>query len=192
MFLFDVETLGKETNSVVLSMACIYFEADDTRTHEEMRRDAFFVKIDVKDQITRLKRSVTKSTMEWWAKQSQIVKDKSVNVKPDDVKIEDAIEMFRAYANKHDPDKKAIVWARGNLDQMVLDAVEEQLGVEPVFFYNRWRDVRTAVDFITNSTTGYCDVDFPGFDPYVHIYKHDPVDDCVYDIMMLVHGKNKE
>ena len=172
MFLFDVETLGKETNSVVLSMACIYFEADDTRTVEEMRRDAFFVKIDVKDQITRLKRSVTKSTMEWWAKQSQIVKDKSVNVKPDDVKIEDGIEMFRAYANKHDPDKKAIVWARGNLDQMVLDAVEEQLGVEPVFFYNRWRDVRTAVDFITNSTTGYCDVDFPGFDPYIHIYKH--------------------
>lgn len=28
MFMFDVETLGKESNSVILSMACIHFDPD--------------------------------------------------------------------------------------------------------------------------------------------------------------------
>jgi hypothetical protein len=29
------------------------------------------------------------------------------------------------------------------------------------------------------------------FDPAIHITKHDPVDDCVYDAMMLMYGKKQ-
>ena len=194
MYMFDIETLGKSSESVVLSMACIHFETaiDKRPTPQELRDSAFFVKLDAADQIKRLHRKVDKSTVDWWAKQCDLVRDKSFTAKPDDVKLEDGVEMLREWAKPYGNTPDKWVWARGNLDQLVLDSVEEQLQVDHVFFFNRWRDVRTAVDFLYDTKTGYCDVDYPGFDPYLHIYKHNPIDDCLYDIMMLLYGKSKE
>lgn len=188
MFIFDVETLGKKSSSVILSMACIYFDPDKKPSPQEIRSNAFFVKLDAQDQIKRLKRTVTKSTMEWWAKQCDQVKQKSFFPASSDVKLEDGIERMREWSNKFPDRKRCWVWARGNLDQLVLDDAEEQLEIDPVFHYSKWRDVRTAVDFLTGSVTGYCKVDYPGFDPALHITKHDPIDDCVYDAMMLIYG----
>ena len=188
MFIFDVETLGTKSSSVILSMACIYFDPDKKPSPQEIRSNAFFVKLDAPDQIKRLNRTVTKSTIDWWAKQCDQVKQKSFFPTPSDVKLEDGIELMREWSNGFLDKKKCWVWARGNLDQLVLDDAEEQLGIESVFHYNKWRDVRTAVDFLTGSNNGYCGVDYPGFDPALHITKHDPIDDCVYDAMMLIYG----
>ena len=44
MFIFDVETLGKESNSVMLSMAAIYFNPDQKPSYQQLRDEAFFVK----------------------------------------------------------------------------------------------------------------------------------------------------
>jgi hypothetical protein len=63
------------------------------------------------------------------------------------------------------------------------------LGVEPIFHYSKWRDVRTAVDFLSGSNNGYCEVDYEGFDPALDITKHNPIDDCVYDAMQLMYFK---
>jgi len=104
-----------------------------------------------------------------------------------DERFEEGYERMRRWANsKNEPD--SYVWARGNLDQLVLDSMEEQLTIEPIFPFKRWRDVRTAVDFLTGTTNGYCKVDYPGFDPYLHITKHNPIDDCVLDVMQLIYG----
>ena len=188
MICFDVETLGKQTNAVILSMACVWFDPVNKPSPEQLRKDSFFVKLDATDQIKRLKRGASKSTLEWWSKQCDIAKEKSLYVKPDDVKIEVGLEMMREWANKYDAKASAWVWARGNLDQLVIDSMEEQLEIEPVFYYNRWRDVRTAIDLLIGSTNGYCEVDYPGF--YAgSIVKHDPLDDCIYDAMMLLYGK---
>ena len=191
MILFDVETLGKESNSVILSMAAIYFKPEDKPTPQELRDSAFFVKFDAKDQIKRLNRKVGRTTMEWWAKQCENVRKKSFNPSPEDVRFEEGYEAMRAWAkSKNDP--KCWVWARGNLDQLVLDSMEEQLGLDAIWKFERWRDVRTAIDFLYETNRGYCDVDYPGFDPSLHITKHNPIDDCVFDIMMMVYGKNSE
>lgn len=188
MFMFDVETLGKESTSVILSMACIHFDPDSKPTPQELRDNTFFCKFDAEDQMKRLKRTVGKSTMEWWAKQCEHVKVKSFKPNPAiDERFEDGYERMRRWAaSKNEPD--SYVWARGNLDQLVLDSMEEQLEIEPIFPFKRWRDVRTAVDFLTGTTNGYCKVNYPGFDPYLHITKHNPIDDCVLDVMQLIYG----
>lgn len=188
MFIFDVETLGKESNSVMLSMAAIHFNPDQKPSYQQLRDEAFFVKFDVEDQIKRLHRKVGKTTMEWWAKQCANVKVKSFYPNEDlDIKFEDGYEKMRVWAeSKNDPD--CWVWARGNLDQLVLDSFEEQLGLTPIFNYARWRDVRTAVDFLYGTNKGYCNVDYPDFDKSLHITKHNPVDDCILDAMMLMYG----
>ena len=188
MFIFDVETLGKESNSVILSMACIHFDPDSKPSPQQLRDNTFFCKFDAADQIKRLNRTVGRTTMDWWAKQCDNVKIKSF--KPNtaiDERFEDGYERMRRWAkSKNEPD--SYVWARGNLDQLVLDSMEEQLQIEPIFPFKRWRDVRTAVDFLTGTTNGYCKVNYPGFDPYLHITKHNPIDDCVLDVMQLIYG----
>lgn len=188
MFVFDVETLGKDSTAVILSMACVAFDPTKKPTPEQLREDAFFAKFDVQDQVERLKRTTTKSTMEWWAKQCDNVKFKSFRPSVEDVVFEDGYEAMRVWAKEREVNNKDYVWARGNLDQLVLDSIEEQCGLEPIFFFNRWRDVRTAVDFMYGTTSGYCGVDYPGFDYKRDITKHNPIDDCVYDAMMLLYG----
>ena len=188
MFIFDVETLGKKSDAAILSMACIHFDVDKKPTPEELKTNAFFVKLDAQDQLKRLNRTISKSTIDWWAKQCLNVKNKSFFPKPDDVKLEQGLEMMRVWSKQFGNIKKEWVWARGNLDQLVLDDAEEQLQTEPVFHYSRWRDVRTAIDFLYESDSGYCKVDYNDFDPALHITKHDPVDDCIYDVMMMIYG----
>jgi hypothetical protein len=34
MFVFDVETLGKDSSSVILSMACIYFDPEEKKSYQ--------------------------------------------------------------------------------------------------------------------------------------------------------------
>lgn len=191
MFLFDVETLSKSSESVILSMACTHFIPEDKPSPEKLREDTFFAKFNVEDQIKRLHRKTGKSTMEWWAKQCENVKVRSF--KPDpmvDEKFEDGYERMRQWVDsKNDP--KCWVWARGNLDQLVMDSIEEQCEITPIFYYARWRDVRTAVDFLYGTSNGYSKVDYEGFDPYIHITKHDPIDDCILDTMMLLYGKKE-
>ena len=197
MFIFDVETLGKESNSVILSMAACYFDPTKDINHSVMREDAFFVKFDVADQMKRLNRKMGKTTLEWWAKQCENVRIKSFKPNPDiDVKFEDGYEAMRKWA-KHFNDDKCWVFARGNLDQLVLDSMEEQLELEPIWPFSRWRDVRTAIDFLYDTTNGYVKVETPPwvepFDPFLHITKHNPIDDCIYDMMQLKYGvKNAE
>jgi hypothetical protein len=74
---------------------------------------------------------------------------------------------------------------------VILQAAERQVKVEPVFAYSRWRDVRTAVDLLTLSKNGYCEVDHPEFLYERDVTKHNPIDDCALDIMMLLYGKEK-
>jgi hypothetical protein len=188
MFIFDVETLGKESNSVMLSMAAIYFDPETKPSYEDLYNSAFFVKFDVEDQVRRLDRKIGKSTMQWWAKQCDIVKAKSLKPnKAADVKFEDGYEAMRKWAESK-KDDQCYVWARGNLDQLVLDSFEEQLEIKPIWPFNRWRDVRTAIDILYNTSNGYCPVNYKGFSAESKVIKHNPVDDCAYDAMMLMYG----
>ena len=188
MFVFDVETCGKESSAVILSMACVYFDARKEPSPKDLRDTAFFAKFSVNDQVERLGRTMTRSSLSWWGKQCDIVKNMSFKPSADDIIIDDGIELMREWSKQFELNDKCWVWARGNLDQLVLDSMEEKLEIEPVFFFNRWRDVRTAVDLMTGSTTGYCKVNYDGFDPAHHIMKHNPIDDCVLDAMMLMYG----
>ena len=191
MFLFDVETLGKKSDSVILSMAAIYFNPDDKPSPQQMRENAFFAKFDVRDQRYRLKRSMGQSTMDWWKKQCDNVKNASFIPNEIDCRFEDGYEAMREWADSKN-DTKCWVWARGNLDQLVLDDIEEQCGLTPIWPFSRWRDVRTAIDFLYNTTDGYVNVNYPGFDSKIDISKHNPIDDCLLDAMMMMYGVNKK
>lgn len=189
MYIFDVETLGIESTSVILSMACIYFNPEDKPTYQQLVDSAFFVKLNAADQVDRLKRSVSKSTLEWWETQHASVKKLSlIPNKLLDVSPEFAHAQLRTWATQFPDYATSTVWARGNLDQMVLGSLEEKMKVDPVFHFARWRDVRTAVDLLSGSNNGYCKI--PDFD-FSQVIKHNPIHDCASDAMMLMYGTSK-
>ncbi len=172
-------------------MAAIYFDPDTKPSPQKLREGAFFAKFSVKEQVKEYGREMNQPTMDWWKKQCDNVRTASFVPSEVDCSFVDGYESMRKWsASKNDT--KCWVWARGNLDQLVMDDIEEQLELQPIWPYARWRDVRTAIDFLYNTTNGYVDVDYPGFNSKNHITKHNPIDDCVLDAMMLMYGVRNE
>tara|TARA_R110000868_G_scaffold403032_1_gene679866 strand:+ start:605 stop:1165 length:561 start_codon:yes stop_codon:yes gene_type:complete len=184
MLVFDVETLSTESTCVVLSAAIVFF--DENSTYESIVENSIFVKFDAKEQIQKYKRTVSDSTLQWWSKQCDYAKNKSLVPTKNDVATADGIELLRNYL-KNDPSPNKIIWARGSLDQMAIDSLCHSVGVQPLVNFNCWRDVRTAVDILsTTSTNGYCEVSLEGF-TIQKVIKHDPVHDCAYDAVQLLY-----
>jgi len=192
-YMIDLETLGVESTSVVLSIGIIQFDLDEKPVYKDLLARSMFVKFDVKYQIKNLKRTMVKSTAEWWSKQSKIVRSKSLTPGIYDLTPEEGLDIIRGYAHldkNSDKNGDVTFWARGCLDQACLDSLSNQVCGDILIPYSNWRDVRTAVDLLCDDASrGYCKV--PGFDSGV-VYKHDPVCDCAYDIMMLLSNNLRE
>lgn len=188
MFIFDVETLSVESTCVILSAALIYFDPEQKPTYQDLLDSALFVKLNSKDQVKRLGRTVDSETLNWWKTQHEYLRRVSFEPAPKDLIAEDAIAALHSYMNKYQDSHKHTMWARGSLDQMAIDSLCKRCGMEPLTNYAMWRDVRTAVDILTGSSNGYCDVNFEGFDR-AKVIKHHPVHDCALDGMMLLYGK---
>lgn len=184
MFMFDVETMDVESTSVILSAAIIKFELDDELSFQDYVNNSCFVKFDVSEQVRDYKRTMTKETINWWKRQSEIARQVSFIPSSDDVDTKEGINRIKNYINKNGG-QNTLFWARGSLDQMVIDSLCKAAGVELLVNFNKWRDVRTAVDLLaTNSVEGYCKVKNFNMDS---VLKHDPRQDCALDIMMLLH-----
>lgn len=187
MFIFDVETLGVESNAVVLSAALIHFDPEKRPTYQDLIDDACFVKFKAKEQAHN-GRTITKSTLEWWKTQHEYVKKVSLDPSPNDVSARDGIETLYAYMAKFPNADKQTMWARGSLDQLAIDSLCDAIDMQPITGYNMWRDVRTAVDILYGTTNGYVEVDHPLFKRH-EVIKHHPVHDCALDAMQLMYGK---
>ena len=187
MFMFDVETLGVDSNSVVLSAALVHFEPGKNQSYQDLLDGACYVKFKAKEQI-EMKRQVDLGTLEWWKNQHEYVRQCAFDPSSEDVTVEQGIAILHNYMNKFVNADKQTMWARGSLDQMVIDNLARKVDSQPLTGYNMWRDVRTAVDILYGTTNGYCEIDYPGFERAA-VIKHHPVHDCALDAMMLMYGK---
>jgi hypothetical protein len=188
MFVFDIETLGVESTTVILSAALVHFDVTKNPSYQDLLDNALFVKFNAKDQAKRLGRTVDIGTIEWWQNQHEYVRRVSLDASGDDVLAEDGIRQIHDYMNKFPGAQKMTMWTRGSLDQMAMDSLCKKVDMVPITGYNMYRDVRTAVDCFTGSTNGYCNVDHPNFNRAA-VIKHHPVHDCALDAMMLMYGK---
>jgi hypothetical protein len=186
-FMFDIETLGIESNSIVLSAAIIYFSEEEVEFDmDTLRERALFVKFSISEQVEKYQRTHTKDTVLWWKGQPEYARKKSLPETSKDLEAETGLELLRKYVDTHtEKGVETTIWARGSLDQMAIDSLARAVGVKPIAPYWVWRDVRTAIDVIHGTSRGYRNI--PGL-PYDSVLKHDPVDDCAYDIIMLCKG----
>lgn len=187
MFMFDVETLGVESTTVVLSAAIIKFDPTDlSKSYDDYLQDALFVKFDVKEQVELYNRTIDKSTIEWWSKQHDYVRKVSFVPSKEDVPTITGLNLIKNYIG--DLSQTSTFWSRGSLDQMSIDSLCKSANQELIAPYNCWRDIRTALDCLCSTTkNGYCKLKIK-FDVGSNVIKHHPVHDCAYDIMQLLHG----
>lgn len=181
-FILDIETLGHESNTVILSAALLYVDFDQNFTYEELLDRTIFVKFNAKEQITA-GRTTDKDTIEWWKSLDKSIQEISLIPSKDDVSVTEGLDILRASYKEH---KKDLVWIRGSLDSLAIDSLAHSFGVEPIAPWWNYRDVRTAIDLLKESSVrAYCDV--PGFDRTI-VAKHNPIHDCAYDAYMLRYG----
>lgn len=190
IFAFDIETLGVESSSVILSFAIVYFDPDTRPSYQQLLNKTLFVKLDVKDQVKNYKRTMDKGTLDWWSKQHEYIQKISLSPNENDVKSLEAYQMLYDYINRIQNSENQTFWQRGSLDQCVLDSFCRSLYKEPIVGYNNWRDVRTAVDILYGSTNGYVEIEHPEFDNN-KVLKHHPAHDICLDVMQLLYGKEK-
>lgn len=184
MFCFDIETLSVESTSVVLSAAIVYF--DESSTYESLLEDCLFVKFDAKEQIKKYNRTVSKSTLEWWDKQSDHAKKISFTPSAKDMSAIEGIQLIKSYL-KRETKEKMIIWSRGSIDSVIIDSLCRSMNISPIAYYNQHREVRTALDLLATTTVnGYCQVDLEGFSKDM-VKKHDPVHDVCYDAVQLLY-----
>lgn len=184
-FVVDLETMGLESNTIVLSAAVVYFSLDEDVEYSDLLKRACFVKFNAKEQAAN-KRTVTKSTLEWWKEQAAEVQEFSIKPQRTDLSMVDGLLTLKKYIDKHS-DKNSWYWTRGAFDQMVLESLCRTAQVDPLYRYNMNMCIRTAIRCLkeTSDPRGYCTI--PSFDKDL-VAKHNPIHDVCYDALQLIKG----
>lgn len=139
--MIDLETLGANPNSVVLSIGAVFF--DENGVYEE-----FYRELDAQAQID-LGRSISFDTLQWWIGQ----KDMFPQGCGHSVLEDDLLEFFN-FCNKYEGVK---VWGNGaTFDiSMMEDLIREVTASEVPWAFWNIRDVRTIVDLYPESRGGF-------------------------------------
>lgn len=198
-FVLDIESLGVESTSVVLSVGMVYVDPDSLMKDNDkayaqlldtgFEQNAFFVKFKSVEQTKPpYNRVISKSTLQWWKdKTGEVQRADSLLPSSRDVSVVEGFESLRVWYNNKRNGVVLPIWTRGSLDQMALDSLCHSFDIEPLAPYNAYRDIRTAIDLIyPDGSSGY--VEIPDFDRD-QVIKHNPVHDCAYDALMLLRGK---
>lgn len=191
MIVFDVETLDVESTAVVLSIGAVYHDGNSPLSYQAMIDSGLFVKFDVREQVSSLKRTRSKDTMEWWSKQSIEARRASLIPNDSDLDAVTGIEVVRKWFSKIPDYKNEIIFARGSLDQMCTESLIRSIGAEQIVSYASWRDVRTGIELLYEKTrNGYVDVDVNQVKDYSrgNVLRHHPTHDSAEDLCMILGG----
>lgn len=181
-YILDLETLGHESTTIVLSAALLYVDFETEFTYQELVDRCIFVKFNVEEQKQK-GRTFNQDTIDWWKQQEIHIVLKSAVPSPNDLSVKDGLKVLR---DEYKKNKKDLVWARGSLDSMAIDSLAGAFEEEVVAPWWNYRDVRTAIDLLKEtSKRSYCDI--PGFDKAT-VQKHDPIHDVCYDAIQLRYG----
>lgn len=149
--MFDIETLGVRSNSVVLSLACVPFSFEKRECFLDYVQKGFFVKFDVKEQIKVYNRVFSQDTIDWWKKQDKEVRRNALEQSNSDKPLRVGIIQLCKYINTTGYSfKNSYVFSRGsNFDFHIIEhLIEESVGITKPF--NTWkiRDSKTAIDIL--------------------------------------------
>jgi hypothetical protein len=192
LFALDIETLSTESNAVILSIGLVPFEAKPIFTLESLRKNSCFVKFNAREQQTIYNRSVSKDTLKWWSEQSKASQAMSLIPSASDMSVIDGLSALTEFYHSRGGTKNSKIYTRGSFDQMITDSLFKAADMKPLAPYYSFRDIRTFIDCLyPKSERGYIKVDTTVCTDYNEdkLVAHDPVEDCLRDIAMMLAGE---
>lgn len=197
-FVVDIETTGVRSNAGVLSLAIAYFGVEDEAHNlDYLKENSLSLKFNLEEQINKFNRTIDKSTVEWWKKQTEEVKKISLYPNENDISVIDGIKQINEFIKTHCEENKTKLkdeyfWCRGQLDPIILQDLCNKIGepdLQPSFWM--WRDLRTIIHYMYNAPRGYCNINYP--DNQIEVdklqnLKHDPKADVILDVLQLFYG----
>ena len=192
MFGFDLETLSVESTTIILSAGLVYVDPetlspDNDIAYTQMYDSGLFVKFKVSEQVAA-GRTMSKDTLDWWAKQGQIQRETSFIPSPCDLTVQEAYDLMSDYFFSIPGAKDMPIWVRGSMDQPAFESLCRTFSLKPITTYNNYRDIRTAISILYCDTEKAGYVEIPNFNRDL-VIKHDPVHDVCYDLLMLLRGQ---
>ena len=183
--LFDIETLGTREDTVILSIACVPFVFEEHECFDIYLTKGFFVKLDVKDQIRKHRRTMSEATLEWWKKQSHNAREWNLKPAAGDRTLIDGLTALSKFIGNTDYNfQESYVFSRGTyFDFPKLEhAYEVSAGLKVPFNTYKIRDVRTFIDIMAGVNDGSYTVRFCNVSKFV---KHDCLHDAAMDATRL-------
>jgi len=188
-FIFDLETLGSNSHSVIVSAAFTTFDFNKDETFSDLVSKALYIKFNVKEQ-RQLGRLVDPGTVAWWKKQNKEAQAKLIP-STDDVLVNDGLDLIVDFFKAHGlTAKNSIGFCRGqSFDFPMIVDLFQCAGREsdwPNAFWNQ-RDTRTYIGAMLGKID-VREVPLPenAIKGFVH---HDPVHDIAKDILTIKYAE---
>lgn len=182
---FDTETISTEPNATILALACVPFTFENYSNFPTLLEKGIMVKFNVEEQVKLYKRSIEKSTIDFWKEQEKEVRDSMVKPSKNDFSVVEGLEKINNFIENIDGFSKrnSYAWSRGtDFDFPIIRSLYSASGV-PIP-YNHWkvRDVRTAIDIMSGTDDGQYEIKScsDGFK------KHNPLHDAAMDAARLI------
>jgi hypothetical protein len=181
-FSVDIETLSVEDSAVVLSIAVVAW-SDDLELLDPYIASANFNLY----PIYQIKdgRTMTKSALGFWQGQDYNVweaatMDAFIDYKQGLLSFVDFIKKCGASSN-------STFWARGNMDEKVLNHILAQSGISTPWSFRQWRDARTFCDELDR----FIGLPIPDVSPVAHVAMNDAMNMTykIVEIMKELKGK---
>lgn len=162
--MLDLETMGKQSNSVICSIGAVEFDIKTGNTGRE-----FYRRIDINSCLD-IGLTVDGSTIEWWLNQNEkarkaISTGKSLSITQALLEFTDFVETIGG--------KYLQIW--GNAARFDLGILEDAycaIKINIPWDFRLERDVRTLVSFAPKVREHYPNLGM----------EHNPIDDCKYQI----------
>lgn len=162
--MLDIETLGKKTNSVILSIGACYFDPDTGDIGSTLS-----VSVDAESCVAS-GLSMDPSTVIWWLSQEADAQQKIVDGQNSSVPIGGALAKLSEFI-----DGNAQVWGNGaTFDNSIVKNAYEKMHMDAPWKFWNDRDVRTIVEL------GYQIGFNPKRDMPFEGVRHDALDDAIH------------
>jgi DNA polymerase III epsilon subunit-like protein len=141
--MIDLETLDVLPSATILTIGAVKFDPFGMDV-EEPSCEKFYVRVDV-DSCDRIGCTVSQSTLEWWANQSQAAQDEAFDPS-NRIPIEEAVQQLYKFcwgAKR--------VWSHGaGFDIIILENIFRKVGKAIPWSFWEVRDTRTIFDIGIN------------------------------------------
>lgn len=168
--MIDIETLGRNADAVILSVAMVKFNFGKSTVAEHDLGIQLFPEV----QKQFKNRSCDWNSIQWWLKQSEDTQQAMIDNERHRVTMERVVESIRIYIDSKDYK----IWANGaSFDPPIVRHLFSQYNIKEPWDFRRVFDVRT-INWLSK-------IDSKSIPLHADGIKHDALSDCLWQIDVL-------